>query len=410
MTSARPRRTRVVVGVAGLALVLTPITAATAADATPEHRAPVLSRNAPDAIKGDYIVVLDKNASLASVDGVAAVATAAGGTVSWTYSHTIKGFAATLPNAALAAVRADPAVRYVEADGVVRLDPSEAPITDDVQKDPTWGLDRTDQHALPLDQRYEYDQTGTGVKAYIVDTGIRITHEQYEGRAVYGYDFVRDDEIASDCNGHGTHVAGTVGSKLYGIAKDVELVAMRVLNCNGRGNWSRIIAATDWAAADRGDDPGVANLSLGGPRRKVFNEAIVGAIDSGLVVVVSAGNSNVDAFNASPASTVRAITVGASSNTDAKASFSNYGDRVDIFGPGVNILSTSFASDTATATLSGTSMSAPHVTGVVALYLETNPDATPKEARDALVRTSTKDELTGLPADTKNRLLFSLDF
>ena len=402
MTSTRPRWSRSVVGITTLALAIIPIAAASAADGSDSRLAPLLAVGTPDAIAGEYIVVLDRGAAGDSVDRVAASAVAAGGTVSVTYRAVIKGFAATLSAEALAVVRANPQVAFVEADGVVTADVEPS----DEQPDPPWGLDRIDQRDLPLDQTYEYDWTGAGATAYIIDTGMRITHEEFEGRASYGYDMVDDDEVAEDCHGHGTHVGGTVGGKTYGVAKEVDLVAMRVLNCSGRGNWSRIIAAVDWVVINR-DGPAVANLSLGGPSRHVFDMAIHNAVRAGLPVIVSAGNASIDACLQSPARAPRAITVAATGQSDARASFSNFGPCVDLFAPGVGVLSAGIGSDTATATLSGTSMSTPHVVGVAALYFEQNPDATPKQVRRHIVLQSSMDKVIDPGVDSPNRLLYS---
>lgn len=389
-------------GITTLALAIIPIAAASAADGSDSRLAPLLAVGTPDAIAGEYIVVLDRGAAGDSVDRVAASAVAAGGTVSVTYRAVIKGFAATLSAEALAVVRANPQVAFVEADGVVTADVEPS----DEQPDPPWGLDRIDQRDLPLDQTYEYDWTGAGATAYIIDTGMRITHEEFEGRASYGYDMVDDDEVAEDCHGHGTHVGGTVGGKTYGVAKEVDLVAMRVLNCSGRGNWSRIIAAVDWVVINR-DGPAVANLSLGGPSRHVFDMAIHNAVRAGLPVIVSAGNASLDACLQSPARAPRAITVAATGQSDARASFSNFGPCVDLFAPGVGVLSAGIGSDTATATLSGTSMSTPHVVGVAALYFEQNPDATPKQVRRHIVLQSSMDKVIDPGVDSPNRLLYS---
>jgi len=390
------------VGITTLALAIIPMAAASAADGSDSRLAPLLAVGTPDAIAGEYIVVLDRGAAGDSVDRVAASAVAAGGTVSVTYRAVIKGFAATLSAEALAVVRANPQVAFVEADGVVTADVEPS----DEQPDPPWGLDRIDQRDLPLDQTYEYDWTGAGATAYIIDTGMRITHEEFEGRASYGYDMVDDDEVAEDCHGHGTHVGGTVGGKTYGVAKEVDLVAMRVLNCSGRGNWSRIIAAVDWVVINR-DGPAVANLSLGGPSRHVFDMAIHNAVRAGLPVIVSAGNASLDACLQSPARAPRAITVAATGQSDARASFSNFGPCVDLFAPGVGVLSAGIGSDTATATLSGTSMSTPHVVGVAALYFEQNPDATPKQVRRHIVLQSSMDKVIDPGVDSPNRLLYS---
>jgi subtilisin family serine protease len=269
-----------------------------------------------------------------------------------------------------------------------------------------WGLDRMDQRTLPLSGSYAYQRDGTGVTAYIIDTGINFSHDEFGGRASAGVDEVTVGGGAADCNGHGTHVAGTVGGATYGVAKKVRLVAVRVLDCQGSGYSSWAIAGVDWVTEHR-VLPAVANLSLGGSFSQAFNDAIERSIAAGVVYAIAAGNSAADACATSPGSAPNAITVGATDNTDAFASFSNFGACVKMNAPGVGIVSAWIGSNVATTGASGTSMAAPHVTGAAAVYLQGNPSATPAQVRAALTSAATTNVLGGLPSGTPNLLLYS---
>ncbi|MEX7509342.1 S8 family peptidase, partial [Acinetobacter baumannii] len=242
------------------------------------------------------------------------------------------------------------------------------------QSNPDWGLDRIDQKALPLNSAYSYLQTGSGTTAYIVDTGILSSHQEFSGRVLSGYTAISDGNGTTDCNGHGTHVAGTVGGTTYGVAKNVNLVPIRILGCDGSGASSNVIAGLDWILKN-GKKPAVVNMSLGGATSSSLDSAVENLFNNGYVMVVAAGNSNTDACSSSPARVSKAITVAATDNTDTRASYSNYGSCVDIFAPGSQINSSWIGSNTATKILNGTSMATPHVAGVVAEMLQSTPTA-----------------------------------
>lgn len=347
---------------------------------------------APDAI--DAAIAEAEAAAAQSLD--AAPDAPAALTVHYRYTSALLGFAATMPASALKALQGNPNVDYIEADQVVTIDTT--------QTGATWGLDRIDQRALPLSTTYTYNNTGAGVTAYIIDTGILTSHTQFGGRASVGYDALGGTGI--DCNGHGTHVAGTVGGSTYGVAKSVTLKAVRVLNCSGSGTTSGVIAGVDWVK-NNAVKPAVANMSLGGSASTTLDTAVNNAINSGVTFAIAAGNSNKDACRYSPARVAAAITVGATTSTDARASYSNYGSCLDLFAPGSSITSAWYTSTTATNTISGTSMATPHVAGVAALYLQSNPAATPTQVSSALVANSTLNVVINAGRNSPNRLLFT---
>jgi subtilisin family serine protease len=294
----------------------------------------------------------------------------------------------------------DDRVAWVEEDGEVSIDTT--------QSGATWGLDRIDQRDRPLNGTFVYSRNGAGVKAYIIDTGIRRTHTQFGGRAIDGYDAVDGVLPAADCNGHGTHVSGTVGGSTYGVAKGVTLVAVRVLDCNGSGTNSGVIAGIDWVRGNHASgQPAVANMSLGGGASSALDTAVNNCINDGVTFAIAAGNSNANACNYSPARVSAAITVGSTTSSDARSSFSNYGSCVDIFAPGSSITSSWSSSDTATNTISGTSMATPHVAGVAALYLAGNTSASPATVRNALVNNSSLNKISNVGTGSPNRLLFT---
>ncbi|MEV1018406.1 S8 family serine peptidase [Micromonospora sp. NPDC049801] len=393
-----PKRSIVVGAVAMLAL-----TAATPAVAA-EPEGDIRSAGGATAVTDSYIVVFKESAvSRAQVGATASrLVGQHGGAVARTYSTALRGFEITAGAKAAARIAAHPDVAYVEQNHTVRISGTQP-------NPPSWGLDRVDQRNLPLDSSYTYPNTATNVHAYIVDTGINFAHNDFGGRATSGYDAV-DGGSADDCNGHGTHVAGTVGGSTYGLAKGVQLVGVRVLNCSGSGTNAGVIGGIDWVTANA-IKPAVANMSLGGSANSSLDTAINNSINSGVTYAVAAGNGNAlgvrqNACNYSPARVASAITVGATQNNDAAASFSNFGTCVDILAPGVNITSAWYDSNTATNTISGTSMASPHVAGAAALALSANPSWTPQQVRDYLVGNSTPNVVTNVGTGTPNQLLY----
>ncbi len=361
---------------------------------------------------GRFLVVLEEDTGEVG-ETARALAGAAGGTVLFTYSSAIRGFALSGVSSEGAVFLArHPAVRWVEPDRPVRRA--------DTQPAPPWGLDRVDQRDLPLSLSYTYDSTGAGVRAYILDTGVRISHVEFGGRASDGYDFIDDDATAQDGHGHGTHVAGIVGAATYGVAKEASIVAVRVLADDGTGSIAGVVAGVDWVTANA-VRPAVANMSLSGVVSPTLDAAVQNSIASGIPYVVAAGNGAVvgvigipilgtpqDASLSSPARVPEALTVGATDITDAEAAFSNFGASVDLLAPGVDIPSAWNTSDSAVAVLSGTSMAAPHVAGAVALYLEGNPAATPAAVAAAITGGATPGRITGMSSpQTPNLLLYT---
>jgi len=327
------------------------------------------------------------------------LAAAHGGSVGHVYEAALKGFSITLgSDAAAEAIARNPNVAFVE--------PDQEMTASIVQSGATWGLDRIDQRLLPLSTTFTYTATASNVTAYIVDTGILPGHTEFGARASTGYDAITPTAPKADCNGHGTHVAGTVGGNTYGVAKGVALVGVRVLDCNGSGSNAGVIAGVNWVAANA-KKPAVANMSLGGGASTALDAAVNGAINAGVTFVVAAGNSNRNACNYSPARVANAITVGATTSTDARASYSNFGSCLDLFAPGSEITAAWHTSTTALNTISGTSMASPHVAGVAALYLATNTAASPATVRNALFNNATANRVSNAGTKSPNRLLFT---
>jgi subtilisin family serine protease len=359
----------------------------------------VLNANGPSSIRDSYLVVLkDAQLSATAVGGTAQqLATRYGGTLGYTYTAALRGFSIHLGEAAAKRLAADPRVSYVEQDSVVHTFGTQSPT-------PSWGLDRIDQRNLPLNNSYTFPTTASNVHAYIIDTGIRVTHTDFGGRAVWGTNTTGDGNN-TDCNGHGTHVAANVGGSTYGVAKGVSLTAVKVLTCSGSGTTAGVVAGIDWVTANS-IKPAVANMSLGGGADTTLDNAVVNSINSGVTYAIAAGNSNANACTTSPARVAAAITVGATDINDNRASFSNFGTCLDIFAPGVNITSAWNTNDTATNTISGTSMATPHVTGAAALVASANPAWTPQQVRDFLVNNATNGVVISPGTGSPNKLLF----
>ena len=356
-------------------------------------------------IPNHYIVVLEdwaaKNLDESSkFDAVAQeLSVIYGGKVDRVFKYALNGYSVEMSEKEAEVLSLDPRVSFVEEDGVMYASAT--------QTNATWGIDRIDQRDLPLSTTYTFNTTASNVHAYIIDTGIRTSHTQFGGRASVSFDAIGDGQNGQDCNGHGTHVSGTVGGSTFGVAKAVRLHAVRVLNCQGSGSTSGVIAGVDWVRRNH-QSPAVANMSLGGGVSTALDNAVSNAIASGVTFAIAAGNSNANACNFSPARVATAITVGATTRSDARSSFSNFGTCVDIFAPGSGITSAWATSNTATNTISGTSMATPHVAGVAALYLATHPTASPSTVRNAIVNASTTGRLSGIGSGSPNRLLFSL--
>jgi subtilisin family serine protease len=352
--------------------------------------APLHSAAPGKGIPGEYIVVLNDGADARSVAAIAGVSP------KHVYTAALDGFSATLNQGQLVALQHNPNVQWVQQDQVVEVSTT--------QTNAIWGLDRIDQRNLPLSTTYDYTPTGAGVRAYVIDTGIYTGHNEFGGRASIGWDGILDG--SEDCNGHGTHVAGTLGGTTYGVAKAVTLIGVRVFACGNTGSTSTIIAGIDWTAANA-IKPAVANLSLGGVADPATDAAVNGLINAGVIAVVAAGNDNQPACNYSPARVANAITVAASTSSDGRWINSNYGTCVDVFAPGVNIYSAWIGHPYGTGSISGTSMATPHVAGVAAMYLEGNTTASQATVAGAIINSTTPNKVVNPGTGSPNRLLYS---
>ncbi|KOV85060.1 S8 family serine peptidase [Nocardia sp. NRRL S-836] len=357
----------------------------------------ILGADRADVVQDSYIVSL--KAGTASRAAAPDLASRYGGKVRDVWQHALNGFSVTMSAKQAARLAADPRVDYVQQDAQVRM-------LDVQQNPPSWGLDRVDQRDLPLSNSYQYDTTASNVTAYVIDTGVRTTHQTFGGRATWGTN-TSGDGNNSDCNGHGTHVAGTIAGAEYGLAKAAKIVAVKVLNCQGSGTTAGVVSGIDWVTANA-VKPAVANMSLGGGADATLDAAVRRSIAAGVTYAIASGNSNTDACSTSPARVTEAITVNASTNTDARASFSNYGSCTDIYAPGQNIVSSWNTNDTATNNISGTSMATPHVAGAAALWLATHPTDSPAAVWNGLNAASTPNKITNVGANTPNKLLYTL--
>ena len=362
-------------------------------------------RKSANRIENSYIVVLDdavvgERGPFSIAPYIASeLATTFRGRITNVYQHALNGFAVNMSEADAEALSNDFRVKFVEEDGVMTADAT--------QSNPPWGLDRIDQRNRPLNAIYTFNWTGSGVRVYVIDTGIRTAHTQFGGRASNVFDAFGGN--GQDCNGHGTHVAGTVGGSTYGVAKSSLPRGVRVLNCSGSGSTSGVISGVDWVRQNH-IAPAVANMSLGGGASSALDTAVNNLHNANVTIAVAAGNSNTDACTQSPARAANAITTGSTTQSDARSSFSNFGTCVDIFAPGSGILSAWWTSNTATATLSGTSMASPHVAGAAALYKQANPSASSSTIRNALVNNATTGVISSVGSGSPNRLLYTLFF
>ncbi|MGW0907931.1 S8 family peptidase [Streptomyces sp. NPDC002853] len=399
MTLSRTKRLRWAgaVTAATTAVVLSAITLPAHADPAGPPLGEILGAGEPGSISGSYIVTLKGGTTAPSRAGKG-LAAKYGAKIRHTYSTALNGYAVRAGSAQAEKLAGDPRVASVFQDSTVSLDHT--------QKDPpSWGLDRIDQKSLPLDTSYTYpDSAGKGVTAYVIDTGIRASHEDFGGRASSGWDFIDNDATAQDGNGHGTHVSATVAGESHGVAKQADVVGVRVLDDAGSGTTAQVIAGIDWVTKNA-RKPAVANLSLGGTANAQLDAAVRNSIASGVTYTVAAGNDGLPAFLFSPARVKEAITVGATDVKDAKASFSNWGGSLDLFAPGVGITSAWNTDDSATDTISGTSMASPHAAGAAALYLADHPSAAPAEVGKALTDQAVPGKVTGAGLGSPNKLL-----
>ncbi len=397
MAQKRPARRRLAgIGTAAIAALALGMVSAPHAGAAPVGK--IENAGAAGAIANSYIVTLEADAAKAGSPEGKALAKEYGADIERTYTKALNGYEIQATEAEAERFAADPAVASVVQNRTFKISATQP-------NPPSWGLDRIDQKTLPLNQSYTYpDKAGEGVTVYVIDTGVRITHGDFGGRASYGYDAIDNDNTAQDGHGHGTHVAGTVAGNSYGVAKKAKVVGVRVLNNQGSGTTAQVVAGIDWVTRNA-VKPAVANMSLGGGADSALDTAVRNSIAAGITYSLAAGNESTDASTRSPARVAEAITVGATTSSDAKASYSNYGSVLDIFAPGSSITSSWNTSDSATNTISGTSMAAPHVAGAAAIYQSQNPSATPAQVRDALVAASSTGVVTSPGTGSPNRLL-----
>ncbi|RZB15938.1 S8 family peptidase [Streptomyces sp. F001] len=393
------RRRLAATALATTAALAASLVAALPAGAAPAAEGRIQYEGAANAVADSYIVTLKADRARSGSAEGRALAKKYGATIERTYKKALNGYAIEASETEAKRLAADPAVASVVQNRTFTVAATQP-------SPPSWGLDRIDQRNLPLNSSYTYpDSAGQGVTAYVIDTGVRITHSDFGGRASYGYDAVDNDNTAQDGNGHGTHVAGTVAGNAYGVAKKARIVGVRVLNNSGSGTTAQVVAGIDWVAQNA-VKPAVANMSLGGGADTALDTAVRNAIASGVTFAVAAGNETTNASTRSPARVTEAITVGATTSGDAKASYSNYGTVLDLFAPGSSITSSWHTSDSATNTISGTSMATPHVAGAAALYLAGNPTATPAQVSTALTSAATPNVVTSPGTGSPNRLLY----
>ncbi|MCF2538690.1 S8 family serine peptidase [Streptomyces nigra] len=391
------RRRLALLSTAATAVLAAGLVTALPAAAAPEGR--VQYAGAANAVADSYIVTLKADQARSGSKSARALVERYGAGIERTYRKALNGYEVEASEAEAERLAADPAVASVVQNRTFHVEATQP-------SPPSWGLDRIDQKNLPLNSSYTYpDSAGQGVTAYVIDTGVRITHSDFGGRASYGYDAIDNDNTAQDGHGHGTHVAGTVAGSSYGVAKKAKIVGVRVLNNSGSGTTAQVVAGIDWVAQNA-VKPAVANMSLGGGADSALDTAVRNAIASGVTFAVAAGNESTNASTRSPARVAEAITVGATTSTDARASYSNYGSSLDLFAPGSSITSAWNSGDSATNTISGTSMATPHVAGAAALHLADNPTATPAQVASALTAAATSGVVTSPGSGSPNRLLY----
>jgi subtilisin family serine protease len=397
MSSSPAPRRRAVIALAGAAFaaVIGVALASAPADAAEGN---VLGAGAPNAVADSYIVVLkDASLSASSVGTTAKSMTSKyNGTVGKVYGAALRGFSAKMSASAARRLAADPSVAYVQQDMIMSIDGTQSPT-------PSWGLDRIDQAALPLNNSYTFPDV-SAVHTYTIDTGVLMNHQQFAGRTGNGFDAIDGDTNPADCHGHGTHVAGTIAGSAYGVAKTAIVHGVRVLGCTGSGSTADIVEGINWVTQNH-VKPAVANMSLGGGVNTALDNAVTNSIAAGVTYAIAAGNSNANACSFSPARAPNALTAGATQSNDARSSFSNFGTCVDIFAPGTSITSAWFTSPTATNTISGTSMASPHIAGGAALILGANPTFTPAQVRAAMVGNATSGVISNVGAGSPNLLL-----